>query len=86
MQQALEQQSGQRGMTMKVVKSYKTTIRRLTSAVVIEEGEASSAPGATVRELITTFPGKHGTVMLMMLGPKETWDQAVADRFIASIR
>ncbi len=86
MQQVIEQQSGQGGASMVVVKSYQATVRGQTSTVVIEDGTTSGNSGITIRELLTTFPGKNGTVMLMISGPKDTWDQALADQFIASIR
>ena len=86
MQQSLQQQSGQRGLAMKVVQTYETTIRNQNSTVVIEEGASSSEPGIVIRELFATFPGNSGTAMVMMMGPKDLWDQSAADQFIASIR
>ncbi len=86
MQQVIEEQSGQSGASLVVVKSYQTTIRGQKSTVVIEDGTTSGTSGITIRELLTTFPGKNGTVMLMISGPKATWDQALADQFIGSIR
>lgn len=86
MQQALQQQSGQLATNMKVVSSYETTIRKQTSTVLIEEGTSNSRQGVIIRELFTTFPGNGGTVMLMMVSPKDMWNQSLADHFIASIR
>jgi hypothetical protein len=86
MQQALERQSGQSSGTMKVVSSYKTTIRGQPSTVVIEESTSNYQAGFVLRQLETTFQGKGGTVMLMMTGETDTWDQSLADKFIASIR
>jgi len=84
MQKSLEQQGGQRGMNMTAVKTYETTIRGQKSTVTIYEDNGSR--GYILRQLITVFPGKHGTVMLMMQGPTETWDQSLADEFLTSIR
>jgi hypothetical protein len=84
MQQALERQSGLSTGGMKVVKTYETTIRGHPATVVIEE--SSQTQGLAVRELITTFPGRGGTIMLMITGTSATWDQSVVDDFIASIR
>jgi hypothetical protein len=84
MQQSLQQQSGQRGINMKVVSTYQTTIRGQSSTVTIQEGDSSQ--GFTLRQLVTVFPGKAGTVMLMVQGPSTAWDQTLIDQFIASIR
>jgi len=35
--------------------------------------------------LITSFPGKDGAAMLMIMGDAENWDQQMADDFIESI-
>jgi hypothetical protein len=86
MQQALERQSGQSSSTMKVVSTYQTTIRGHASTVVIEESTSNYQTGFVLRQLVTTFQGKGGMVMLMMSGSTDTWDQSLADKFIASIR
>jgi hypothetical protein len=39
-----------------------------------------------VRQLITSFPGKDGTAMLMIMGSPSAWDDKVIDDFIESIR
>ncbi len=82
-QRSFEQQSGQRGQTMKVVQTKKMTIRGEEVEVVTYEGTDNS--GNAIRELITTFPGKGGTAMLMIMGSPEHWDQAEIDAFVASI-
>jgi len=84
MQRTFEQQGGQRGMNMTVAKTYETTIRGQKATVTVYESDTNQ--GYTLRQLITIFQGKHGTVMLMMQGSTETWDQSLADQFIASIR
>jgi hypothetical protein len=85
MQKALQQQSGRGGVSMKVVSTYQTTIRGQQSTVVIQDS-TNGQMGFVLRELMTSFQGKGGLVMLMMSGPKDTWDQNTADQFIASIR
>lgn len=84
MQRSLQQQSGQRGINMTVTRTYQTTIRGQKTTVTVSDSDAGQ--GLTLRQLITVFQGKHGAVMLMMQGSSETWDQSLADGFMASIR
>jgi hypothetical protein len=81
---SFEQQYGNRGLNMKLVEVKKMTIRGEEVEVSIYEG--SNANGISMRQLITTFPGKDGTAMLMVMGSPQTWDQASVDDFIKSIR
>ena len=82
--QAFEQQAGNRGQNMKLVEVKKKTIRGEETEVALYEGTDSE--GNDMRQLITTFPGKGGTVMLMVMGETRTWDQGMVDDFIESIR
>ena len=84
LRKSLEQQSGNRGTNMKVVDVKKMTIRGSEASVVTYEG--SSANGNTLRQVITSFPGKNGTAMLIIMGSAQTWDQQMVDDFIKSIR
>jgi hypothetical protein len=52
--------------------------------VTIYEGTDNS--GDSIRELITVFPGKGGTAMLMIMGSPDHWDQEEIDAFLGSIR
>lgn len=79
---SFEQQSGQ-SVSMKVVETKTMTIRGSETEVVISEGTDES--GSAVRQLVTTFPGKNGTAMLIIIGEPENWDQEEIDTFIASI-
>lgn len=81
--QSFEQQAGRRGLKMQVVEVKKMTIRGEEVEVTTFEGADQS--GAVVRQLITSFPGKDGIAMLMIMGPAEGWDQDVVDDFIKSI-
>ena len=83
MRRSLEQQSGRRGLTMKVVESRKMTIRGQEVDVVTFEGTDSN--GFVIRQLLTTFPGKDGTAMLMIMGPAQFWDKTEIDQFVESI-
>ena len=81
--QSFEQQSGRRGLDMQPVEIKKMTIRGEETDVVIYEGTDQN--GNSMRQLITSFPGKDGAAMLMIMGDAENWDQQMADDFIESI-
>jgi len=81
--QSFEQQSGRRGMTMTIVEVKEMTIRGAESEVTIYEGTDEN--GNTMRQLVTAFPGKDGTAMLMIMGSPENWDQEEIDTFIESM-
>ena len=80
---SFEQQAGRRGANMKVVEVKKMTIRGDETEVVIYEG--TDAGGLVMRQLVTSFPGRDGTAMLMIMGAAEFWDQDIIDDFINSI-
>lgn len=82
-EQQMRQQAGQSGSSMKVVETKEMTIRGAETVVTIYEG--TSENGVTMRQLMTTFPGKDGTAMLMIMGTPESWDQEEIDTFIESI-
>ena len=81
--QSFEQQAGRRGLTMKVVDVKKMKIRGEDVDVTTYEGTDSN--GFTMRQLITTFPGKDGTAMLMVMGTAQNWDEAEINKFVESI-
>jgi len=80
---SFEQQSGRRGLTMKVVDVKKMTIRGEEVEVTVYEGTDSN--DFVMRQLITTFPGKDGIAMLMIMGAAQYWDDEEIDTFIESI-
>lgn len=81
--QSFEQQSGRRGINMQVVKVEQITIRGQEVEVFTYEGTDEN--GVIIRQLITSFPGKDGTAMLMIMGSAESWDKDVIDDFVKSI-
>jgi hypothetical protein len=83
MRRSFEQQSGRRGLKMEVVEVKQMTIRGDEVDVTTYEGTDEN--GFVMRELITTFPGKDGTALLMIIGPAEYWDQKEIDQFVESI-
>jgi len=84
MVQSFEQQSGTKGLDMQLVEVKDMTIRNEETSVNIYEGTDQN--GNSVRQLITTFPGKDGTVMLLIMGNVDGWDDDKVDAFIESIR
>ena len=81
--QSFEQQSGQRGMNMELKEVKKMTIRGTETDVAIYEG--ADQEGNAIRQLITTFPGRGGTAMLMIMGSPEYWNENEINQFIESI-
>jgi len=84
LRRSLEQQSSHPGLNMELVKVEEKTIRGEETQVAIYEGTDTN--GIVLRQVITSFPGKDGTAMLMIMGPAELWDQDMIDAFIESIR
>ena len=68
---------------MKVVEVRQMTIRGEEVDVTTFEG--TDERGFVLRQIITTFPGKDGTALLMIMGAAQTWDEAEIDQFIESI-
>jgi len=81
--QSFEQQSGRRGLNMELKEVKKMTIRGEEADVAIYEGADEN--GYAMRQLLTTFPGKGGTAMLMVMGSPMYWDDDEIDQFIESI-
>ena len=69
---------------MQVVEVKNMVIRGEEVEVTIFEGTDTN--GYVMRQLITSFPGKDGTAMLMIMSSPSTWDDKVIDDFIESIR
>ena len=83
MRRSFEQQSGRRGLKMEVVDVRKMTIRGEEVDVTTFEGKDDN--GFVLRQLLTTFPGKDGTALLMIIGSAQTWDKEEIDQFVESI-
>jgi len=84
LRQSFEQQMGRRGMKLELVDVKKATIRGEETEISTYEG--TDEYGNSVRQVVTAFPGKNGTAMLIVMGDMEGWDQQMVDDFIASIR
>jgi len=83
LRRSFEQQSGRRGTDMQVVEVRKMVIRGEEVEVTIFEGQ--DANGHVLRQLVTSFPGKGGTAMLMIMGAAQSWNENSIDDFIESI-
>jgi hypothetical protein len=84
LRKSFEQQAGNRGLSLSLVKVEDKTIRGEETQVATYEGTDEN--GLVIRQVITSFPGKDGAAMLIIMGPAELWDQDVIDAFIESIR
>lgn len=84
LRQSFEQQMGRRGMKMELVDVKKATIRGEETEISTYEGTDEN--GNSLRQVVTAFPGKKGTAMLIIMGDIQGWDQQVVDDFIQSIR
>ncbi len=84
MERAFQSQFNVGSSQMKVVDHIETEIKGQPATLTISE--ATPDNGSPQRQLTTTFNGDNGLVMLMMMAPAGTWDQAEVDAFIGSIR
>ena len=78
--QSFEQQAGRRGLTMKVVDVKKMKICGEDVEVTTYEGTDTN--GFSMRQLITTFPGKDGIAMLMVMGAAQNWNTEEINKFV----
>ncbi len=64
MQKSLEQQSGQKAANFKVTETRTVTIDGKDATLIVSEGDDLN--GRTIRQWVTTFPGKTGVVIVMI--------------------
>jgi hypothetical protein len=83
MQKSLEQQSGQKGSNFKVVETRTVTIDGKDESLAVSEGDGSN--GKTMRQWVTSFPGKTGIVIVMIQGYTSDWDDALYNEFLSSL-
>jgi hypothetical protein len=63
--------------TTTMIRGQPTTLRLL---------EGTDMNGQAVKQLACMFKGKSGEILLVMVASQATWDQAVVDNFLDSIR
>jgi hypothetical protein len=80
----LSKEMGNRRYDTRVVGTQETTVRG--QPVTLRLFEGTDENGRQVRQAVCAFTGKSGDLLLAMVTSKETWDQAVVDRFLQSIR
>ena len=66
------------------VGSQTVTIR--DRQVTFDIFEGGQADGERFRQVMGSFPGKNGTVMLMAVGPVDNWDEEAFEAFLESLR
>lgn len=69
---------------MRTVETIPGEIRGQAVSLVI--GEGINHDGDIFRQVSGLFEGRHGPAVVVISGPEATWDQAMVDKFIASIR
>lgn len=82
MQQSFQQQFNRNGGTTRVVGTEQVTIRGQETTLTIAESDASRP----VKQVVGTFDGKNGLVILMVIGDKANWNDTLVKDFIASIQ
>ena len=84
MKRSFEQQFNTPGMTWTNAEERKMTIRGQEVNVVIRDGQVGGQ--VTMRQLMTVFEGKNGTVLVMIQGNVESWDDEMINKFLTSIQ
>jgi hypothetical protein len=84
LRQSFEQQMGRRGIKLQLVDVKKATIRGEETEIATYEGTDEN--GTSVRQVVTAFPGKNGSAMLIIMGEMQGWDEQMVDDFIKSIQ
>ncbi len=67
-----------------MVGTQKTTVRG--QPVTLRLFEGTDENGRQVRQVVCRFAGKSGDVLLGIVASRESWDQAMVDGFLGSIR
>jgi len=82
MQQSFQQQFNRNGGTTHVVGTEHVMIRGKDTVLTIAEND-SKPP---LKQVVGTFSGKNGVVILMVIGAKNTWNDTLFKNFVASIQ
>jgi hypothetical protein len=83
-ERALARQAGLGNAEMTSVGREEATIKGELVKLTVREGTTDR--GEQVRQVTGLFEGEEGPAILMISGDLSTWDQAMVDAFIASIR
>ncbi len=80
----LSKEMGDRRYDARALGTQMTTIRGQPVTVRLFDGTDQN--GEKVRQVVCSFTGKSGDLLLGIVGSQDTWDQAMVDRFLRSIR
>jgi len=80
----LSREIGLRRYTTQAVGTQKTTVRGQPTTLRLFEGTDEN--GRKIRQVVCGFSGKSGDLLLAIVATQETWDQAMVDTFLQSIR
>jgi len=80
----LSREMGVRRYNTQVIGTQKATVRGQPTTLRLFEGTDEN--GRTIRQVVCGFGGKSGDLLMAIVAAQETWDQAMVDRFLHSIR
>lgn len=80
----LSREMGLRRYNTQPVGTQQTTIRGQPTTLRLFEGTDEN--GRKIRQVVCGFTGKSGDLLMAMVASQDTWDQAMVDRFLQSIR
>ncbi len=80
----LSREMGTRHYNTQTVGAQKTTVRGQPVTLRLLEGTDEN--GGKVRQVVCGFAGKSGDLLIAIVASQETWDQAMVDNFLQSIR
>ncbi len=80
----LSREMGLARYTTQLVGTREATVRGQPTTLRLFDG--TDERGRPVRQLVCAFQGKAGDMLLAIVAGQDTWDQALVDRFLQSIR
>jgi len=83
LQDQFQRQYSMRGGTYRITGTRQVRIKGQAVTLTVAENIAESV---TIQQATGAFPGKNGLAILMIIGPKQTWDWGIVEQFTGSIR
>ena len=80
----LSREMGLRRYTTQQVGTLETTVRGQPTTLRLFEGTDEN--GRKIRQVVCGFGGKSGDLLMAIVAGQDTWDQAMVDRFLQSVR
>jgi hypothetical protein len=80
----LAQEMGTRRYDTQTIGTQETVVRGQPTTLRILEGTDEN--GRQVRQVVCGFSGKSGDILMAIVAGQDTWDQAMVDSFLQSIR